>query len=112
MACTKPCADCPGAEQPVLGLHRQTVGPFWTPGRDLRTRRSVQQQSTATTALLNAFGFIQIRPGQREQGYKRLLPRVRDEEVAGFKSCHPDHRRPGQRTFVSDWPGSTGPLSD
>jgi hypothetical protein len=31
----------------------------------------------------NAFGFIQMRPGTRKQGYKRLLRGVRDEEVAG-----------------------------
>jgi transposase len=31
-------------------------------------RRSVQQRSTATTAPSNTFGFIQMRPGQREKG--------------------------------------------
>jgi hypothetical protein len=61
------------------------------PGRDLRTRRSVQQQSTATTGLFNAFGFIQMRPGQHEQGYKRLLRGVRDEEVAGSNPVTPDY---------------------
>ena len=38
------------------------------PGPDLRIRRSVQQRSTATTAPSNTFGFIQMRPGQREKG--------------------------------------------
>ena len=38
------------------------------PGLDLRIRRSVQQRSTATTAPSNTFGFIQMRPGQREKG--------------------------------------------
>jgi hypothetical protein len=37
------------------------------PGPDLRIRRSVQQRSTATTAPSNTFGFIQMRPGQREK---------------------------------------------
>ena len=55
----------------------------------LGIRRSVQQQSTATTALSNAFGFIQMRPGQRKQGNKRLLRGVRDEEVAGLNAITP-----------------------
>jgi hypothetical protein len=38
------------------------------PGPDLRIRRSVQHRSTATTAPSNTFGFIQMRPGQREKG--------------------------------------------
>jgi hypothetical protein len=37
------------------------------PGPDLRIRRSVQQRSPATTAPSNTFGFIQMRPGQREK---------------------------------------------
>ena len=41
---------------------------LWDPGPDLRIRRSVQQRSTATTAPSNTFGFIQMRPGQREKG--------------------------------------------
>ena len=49
-----PSTDCPG---------------LWDrPGPDLRIRRSVQQRSTATTAPSNTFGFIQMRPGQREKG--------------------------------------------
>jgi hypothetical protein len=55
--------------------------PSQTLRMDLRTRRSVQQRSTATTALFSTFGFIQTRPGQRKQGYKRLLPGVQDEEA-------------------------------
>jgi hypothetical protein len=46
---------------------------------DLRTRRSVQQRSTATTARSKAFGFVQMRPDQAKQGYERLLREVRDE---------------------------------
>jgi hypothetical protein len=45
--------------------------------------RKVQQESTAATALSSTFGFIQMCPGEREQGSKRLLRGVRDEEVAG-----------------------------
>ena len=56
-------------------------------------RRSVQQRSTATTALFNAFGFIQMRPGQRKQGNKRLLRGVRDEEVAGSNPVTPTVER-------------------
>jgi hypothetical protein len=37
----------------------------------------------------NAFGFIQMRPGTRKQGYKRLLRGVRDEEVAGSNPVTP-----------------------
>jgi hypothetical protein len=56
----------------------------------LRTSRSeVQQRSTATTALYNTFGFIPTGPGQRKQGYKRLLRGVRDEEVAGSNPVTP-----------------------
>ena len=50
---------------------RAVNGLSWTvdrPGPDLRIRRSVQQRSTATTAPSNTFGFIQMRPGQREKG--------------------------------------------
>jgi hypothetical protein len=38
----------------------------------------------ATTALSNAFGFIQMRPGQRKQGNKRLLRGVRAEAVTSL----------------------------
>jgi hypothetical protein len=48
---------------------------------DLRTRRSVQQRSTATTARFKAFDFVQMRPDQAKQGYERLLRGVRDEVV-------------------------------
>jgi hypothetical protein len=37
----------------------------------------------------NAFGFIQMRPGTRKQGYERLLRGVRDEEVAGSNPVTP-----------------------
>ena len=37
------------------------------PGPDLMDQKSVQQRSTATTAPSNTFGFIQMRPGQREK---------------------------------------------
>ena len=66
---------------------------------DLRTRSSVQQQSTATTAPSDTFGFIQMRPGQREQGYKWLLRGVRDEEVAGSNPVTPTSVRPCQSQF-------------
>ena len=56
-------------------------GPERTLPPGLRIRRSVQQQSTATTELSNAFGFIQMRPGKRKQATKRLLRGVRDKEV-------------------------------
>jgi Transposase IS116/IS110/IS902 family len=64
-------------------LHRPRALPRSTPARrsPLRrwrlrrpldkhrsVRRSVQQRSTATTAPSNTFGFIQMRPGQREKG--------------------------------------------
>ena len=39
--------------------------------------------------MSNAFGFIQMRPGTRKQGYKRLLRGVRDEEVAGSNPVTP-----------------------
>ena len=51
----------------------------------LRTRRSVQQRSTATTALSNTFGFIHMRPGQRKQSYKRLLRGVPDDAAGVIK---------------------------
>ena len=54
-----------------------------------RTCRSVQQRSTAATALSNTFGFIQARPGERKRAYKRLLRGVRDEEVAGSNPVTP-----------------------
>jgi hypothetical protein len=73
----------------------QLDGPR-TPSLDLRTRWSVQQRSTATTALSNTFGFIQMRPGQRKQGYERLLRGVRDEEVAGSNPVTPTSGMPGQ----------------
>jgi hypothetical protein len=76
----------------------QLDGPR-TPSLDLRTRWSVQQRSTATTALSNTFGFIQMRPGQRKQGYERLLRGVRDEEVAGSKPVTPTTVRPCQSAF-------------
>jgi hypothetical protein len=52
------------------------------PGPDLRTRRSVQQRSTATTVLSNTFGFIKMRPGQRQRGSKRFVRGVRDEVLS------------------------------
>jgi hypothetical protein len=56
---------------------------------DLRTRRSVQQRSTATTALFSTFGFIQMRPDLRKRGYKRLMRGVHTEEVTGSNPVSP-----------------------
>src|SRR5215211_3191286 len=65
----------------------------WTPADALPRPRnqafSEQQQSTATTALSNAFGFIQMRPGERKQGNKRLLRGVHTEEVTGSNPVSP-----------------------
>jgi hypothetical protein len=44
-------------------------------------QKSVQQRSTATTALPSTFGFIQMRLGRHKQRYEWLLRGVRDEEV-------------------------------
>ena len=41
---------------------RKAIDQHSVPG--LRTRNSVQQRSTATTALSNTFDFIQLRPGE------------------------------------------------
>jgi hypothetical protein len=84
--------------------------------RDPRTRRSVQQRSTATTARSNTFGFIQMCPGQREQGYKQLLRGVRDEEVAGSNPATPTTVLPCQsgipRSVRELLPGLSDQLSD
>jgi hypothetical protein len=61
----------------------------WTSCPDLLTRWPVQQRSTATTAGSSTFGVIHTRPGRREQGSKRLLRGVRDEEVS-CACCAPD----------------------
>jgi hypothetical protein len=50
---------------------------------DLRTRRPSQQRSTATTARSNTFGSVQMRAGQRKQGFMRLLRGIRDEAAMG-----------------------------
>jgi len=81
-----PLDGVPPTTQPAS---RVTAHGLRFPGRHALKRSVVQQRSTATTALSSTFGFIQMRPGQRKQGYKQLLRGVRDEEVA-FKSCHPD----------------------
>ena len=46
----------------------------------------VQQRPHCPTCLASSRGG----PGQRKQGYKRLLRRVRDEEVAGSNPVTPD----------------------
>jgi hypothetical protein len=62
-------------------------------------RSVVQQRSTATTALSNAFGCSQMRPDQRKRGQRRLLRGVRDEEVAGSNPVTPTTVRPCQHRF-------------
>jgi hypothetical protein len=63
----------------------------------LSARISVQQPSTATTALSNTFGFIQMRPGERDQGSKQLLRGVRDQEV----ELRGAHVHPGLRAVAA-----------
>jgi hypothetical protein len=73
---------------------RVTAHGLRFPGRHALERSVVQQRSTATTALSSTFGFIQMRPGQRKQGYKQRLRGVRDEEVTGSNPVTPtNHTR-------------------
>ena len=67
--------------------HPRSWTPADAPPRPRNQAFSEQQQSTATTALSNAFGFIQMRPGQRKQGNKRLLRGVWAEAVTSHS--HP-----------------------
>jgi hypothetical protein len=78
-------ATCPAPD----GINTRTVRPpYAQPILGEALRRSpqgvghVQQRSTAATALSSTFGFVQMRPGQRKQGYKRLLRGVRDEVLS------------------------------
>jgi hypothetical protein len=70
----------------------------------LRTRRSVQRRSTATTARSNAFGFI-----RRVRASVTRLPaataRSSGRRGRRFKSCHPDQRFPYVKGFPSHQPG-------
>jgi hypothetical protein len=52
----------------------------------------VQQRSTATTALFVAFGFIQMRPDQREQGQSGYCAEfgTKRSRRAACPRCAPD----------------------
>jgi hypothetical protein len=63
-------------------------------------RSVVQQRSTATTALSNTFGCIQMRPDERKRGHQRLLRGVQDEEVAGSNPVTPTTVRPCQSISI------------
>ena len=57
-----------------------------------------------TAPLSNAFGFIQMRTGQREQGSKGLVRGVRDEEVAGSDPVTPTRTVPRSKpSSVQPW---------
>ena len=104
-------SETPRFDHQDRGRHFHARGPRRTLHPGLGTRRSVQQQSTATTAVSNAFGLIQMRPGQRKQGYEMATAWSSGRRGRRFKSCHPDHVSPSLLYFAAVLGGRAEALS-
>jgi hypothetical protein len=94
------CSDLLGhfLEEPC-GPRRTAAGCPSTVRPTYGPEGSVQQRSTATSALSNTFSLIQMPLANVNKSYKRRLRGVRDEEV----ELRGAHVHPGLRAVAARW---------